>query len=174
MARQGAFIDRDAWSAQGWCRVERALEVVGTRSAMILLREVFYGSTRFEDLVRRSGLSEAVTAGRLRDLCEHGLLERRPYQEPGSRTRNEYVLTDLGSKLFAVFVSLMEWGELLKEDHGTGVELIHDGCGAAVQAEVRCAEGHPVALGQTAVRLKKEPRAQSTTERAAQVTSADS
>ena len=39
MERQGAFEDRDAWSAQGWCRMERALELIGTRSAMVLLRE---------------------------------------------------------------------------------------------------------------------------------------
>jgi len=156
MERRGAFADRDAWTAQGWCRMERALELIGTRSAMVLLREVFYGGTRFEDLVHRSGLSEAVAAGRLKELVAHGLLARRPYQEPGARTRHEYVLTDLGSRLFPVLVSLMEWGELLKDDHQTGVELIHKDCDARLTAEVQCSQGHAVALTDTVVRIKDE------------------
>ncbi len=100
MTLTGAFAERDAWTAKGWCSIERALEVVGTRSAMILLREMYYGATRFEELVRRTGLSEAVTAGRLKQLVEDGLLARRPYQEPGARTRSAYVLTDRGRALF--------------------------------------------------------------------------
>jgi DNA-binding HxlR family transcriptional regulator len=156
MERLGAFANRDAWTAAGWCRMERALELIGTRSAMVLLREVFYGSTRFEDLVNRSGLSEAVAAGRLKELVAHGLLARRPYQQPGARTRQEYVLTDLGSRLFPVLVSLMEWGELLRDDHRTGVELVHKGCGARLVADVRCGEGHSVELAESAVRIKAE------------------
>jgi DNA-binding HxlR family transcriptional regulator len=156
MERQGAFADRDAWSAQGWCRMERALEVIGTRSAMVLLREVFYGGTRFDDLVHRSGLSEAVAPGRLKDLVAHGLLARRPYQVPGSRTRYEYVLTDLGSRLFPVLVALTEWGDLLKDDYGTGVELVHKDCNAPLAAEVQCANGHTVAPGDAAVRIMDE------------------
>ena len=160
MERQGAFEDRDAWSAQGWCRMERALELIGTRSAMVLLREVFYGGTRFDDLVQRSGLSEAVASGRLKDLVAHGLLARRPYQVPGTRTRYEYVLTDLGSRLFPVLVALMDWGDLLKDDYRTGVEVVHKDCDAPVAAEVHCANGHTVALGDAAVRMMDETRAE--------------
>lgn len=157
--RQGAFADRDAWNAQGMCRMERSLSLIGTRSALVLLREVFFGATRFEDLVNRSGLSEAVAAGRLKELVTHGVLTRRPYRDPGSRTRQEYVLTDLGSRLFPVLVSMIEWGELLDDDHHTGVELIHKQCGSPVKTEVTCDNDHPVALDDTAVRLKNEPRA---------------
>ncbi|HUQ00422.1 MAG TPA: helix-turn-helix domain-containing protein [Aeromicrobium sp.] len=154
--RQGAFVDRDAWDSRGWCRMERALELIGTRSAMVLLREVFYGGTRFDELVSRSGLSEAVAAGRLKELVAYGLLARRPYQEPGARTRHEYVLTDLGSRLFPVLVSLMEWGDLLKDDHRSGVELIHRDCGSALSSQVQCDQGHPVAVSEAAVRIKDE------------------
>jgi DNA-binding HxlR family transcriptional regulator len=97
LERRGAVEDRDEWMAEGWCRIERSLELIGTRSAMILLREVFYGGARFEDLVRRTGLSEAVAAGRLKELVRHDVLDRRPYREPGSRTRHEYVLTERGA-----------------------------------------------------------------------------
>jgi DNA-binding HxlR family transcriptional regulator len=54
MNRVGPFRDRDAFTAEGWCSVEKALERVGTRSATILLREAFYGSRRFDELVRRT------------------------------------------------------------------------------------------------------------------------
>jgi DNA-binding HxlR family transcriptional regulator len=160
--RQGAFADRDAWAVQGMCRMERSLALIGTRSALVLLREVFFGATRFEDLVNRSGLSEAVAAGRLKELVTHGVLTRRPYREPGSRTRQEYVLTDLGSRLFPVLVSLMEWGELLDDDLGTGVELIHKQCGSPISTEITCANDHPVGLDESAVRLKGDSASRTT------------
>lgn len=156
LERQGAFADRDAWAVGNWCRIERALELVGTRSAMILLREATYGATRFEELVRRTGLSEAVAAGRLKELVAHGLMERRPYQDPGSRKRFEYVLTERGGQLFPVLVSLMEWGELLADDVTTGVELVHRDCGKRVGVVLQCADGHPVDMASTAVQLKDE------------------
>jgi len=159
MERQGAFAERDAWTAGSMCRLEGALSLIGTRSAMVLLREVFFGATRFEDLVKRAGLSEAVTAGRLKELVAHGVLTRRPYRDPGSRTRQEYVLTDLGSRLFPVLVSLMGWGELLSDDHSTGVELIHKQCGSPVKVEITCDHDHPVTLDDTAVRLRSDARA---------------
>lgn len=157
--RQGAFADRDAWTAEGMCRMERSLALIGTRSALVLLREAFLGATRFEDLVNRSGLSEAVAAGRLKELVTHGVLTRRPYRDPGSRTRQEYVLTDLGSRLFPVLVSMIEWGEFLDDDHHTGVELIHKQCGSPIKTEITCDNDHPVTLNDTAVRLKSEPHA---------------
>lgn len=134
------------------------LSLIGTRSALVLIREVFFGATRFEDLVNRSGLSEAVAAGRLKDLVTHGVLTRRPYRDPGSRTRQEYVLTDLGSRMFPVLVSMIEWGELLNDDHHTGVELIHKQCGSPIKTEITCNNDHSVTLDDTAVRLKSEPR----------------
>lgn len=154
--RLGAFAARDEWTAKGWCRIERALDLIGTRSAMLIVRELFYGGTRFDELARRTGLSEAVVAGRLKQMYADGLVDRRPYQEAGKRTRDEYVLTERGRKLFPIIVALMEWGELLRDDHHTGVELVHRGCEAPLSSHVLCAKGHEVPLNQAAVRLKDE------------------
>lgn len=154
--RLGGFVERDAWAVQGWCRIERALEVIGTRSAMLVLRELFYGGTRFDELARRTGLSEAVVAGRLKQLYADGVVERRPYQEAGQRTRDEYVLTDRGRALFPVVVALGQWGETLRDDHRTGVVVVHRDCGAPVSARTVCAEGHEVPLEESAARLKDE------------------
>lgn len=156
LERLGAFSDRDDWTAKGWCRIERSLDVIGTRSAMLVVRELYYGGSKFDELARRTGLSEAVVAGRLKQLHADGIVERRPYQEAGKRTRDEYVLTERGCGLFPIVVALAEWGEGLRDDHRTGVELIHRDCGTPLAVAVRCEKGHEVPVQQAAVRLKDE------------------
>jgi len=157
MTRIGKFADRDAWDAEGWCSIEYAFELVGTRSAMIIIREAFYGARRFDEFTRRTGLSEAVAAKRLRQLVDDRLMELQPYREPGSRTRNEYVLTDRGRSLFPVLVALIDWGSTLDRGPG-GVELVHGDCGQPVRAAVVCTAGHEVAVRQTQVRLSRRRR----------------
>ncbi|MGW4485106.1 winged helix-turn-helix transcriptional regulator [Amycolatopsis sp. NPDC004368] len=157
MTRVGGFVDRDAWTAEGWCKIERALELVGTRSAMILLREAFYGGRRFDELTRRTGLSDAVAAKRLKQLVDDGLLRQQPYREPGSRTRHEYVLTERGRTLFPVVVAMMSWGATLDGPAG-GVELVHAGCGELLSATVRCAAGHDVTIEDTEARISRATR----------------
>src|SRR5436305_11395577 len=142
----GVLADRDAWTAER-CSVDRALGVVGTRSAMLIMREAYYGTTRFDDFAYRVGITEAVVAARLRELTEAGLLERRPYQEPGQRTRFEYRLTDKGRDLMPVVLGLFEWGAKHVLPGGrASIDLSHASCGAPVQVEVRCADGHDVPL----------------------------
>ena len=82
----GALADRDSWTAES-CSLAAALEVIGRRATMLLLREAVYGARRFDEFVRRAGFTEAVTAARLRELVDEGLLERHPYQDPGQRSR---------------------------------------------------------------------------------------
>ena len=125
------------------CPIDRTLQVVGSRSAFLLLREAFYGSTRFDDLVRLTGFTEAVAAKRLRELVGHGLLERRPYQEPGQRTRQEYVLTERGHDLFPVLLALGEWSRRHSPEKG-GPTPVHDGCDAEVRVVLLCDAGHRV------------------------------
>jgi DNA-binding HxlR family transcriptional regulator len=139
----GALNPRGGWEARR-CPIIKSLEVVGTRSAFALLREAFYGTTRFDDFAVRAGLSEAVTAGRLRELTEAGLLDRRPYQESGQRTRYEYRLTEKGADLFPALAALFQWGDRWLRP--AGIELRHHSCGAPVHAELRCTDGHPVAV----------------------------
>ncbi len=139
------LVDRDAWEAAD-CSVARALEVVGTRSAMLMMREAFYGTRRFDDFARRVGVTDAVAAARLRDLTAHGLLERRPYRVDGQRTRMEYRLTDMGRSLLPAIVSLMQWADTwLTDQRGGPIALTHRGCGGEVAVGLRCSHGHDVA-----------------------------
>jgi DNA-binding HxlR family transcriptional regulator len=142
----GALDPRGGWEASN-CSVDRALGVVGTRSAMLLLREAFYGTSRFDDFAARVGLSDAVTAARLKELTSEGLLVREPYREPGQRTREAYRLTEKGADLLPALTALMTWGDRWLNDGGR-VELRHHGCGSRVQARLQCGEGHRVELGE--------------------------
>jgi DNA-binding HxlR family transcriptional regulator len=139
----GALEPRSGWSAER-CSLAAALDVVGTRSAVLILREAFYGTTRFDDFAERVGISEPVTAARLRELVAHGLLERETYREPGQRARQQYRLTPKGAELLPTLVALMQWGDRWLDDAGGRVELRHRDCGGRIGVQLRCAEDHHV------------------------------
>jgi|SRR3954468_17180380 DNA-binding HxlR family transcriptional regulator len=139
----GVLEPREAWVADR-CTIARTLDVIPTRSAFLILREAFYGTARFDDFAQRVGISDAVTAARLRELVDDGLLEREDYREPGQRTRQRYRLTEKGADLFPALVALMQWGDRWLDERGGPVELSHRDCGERVAVEVRCAAGHTV------------------------------
>jgi DNA-binding HxlR family transcriptional regulator len=147
----GTLADRTAWRADR-CPIGKALQVVGTRSAMLIMREAYYGTTRFDDFADRVGITEAVAAARLRELTQAGLFERQPYQEPGQRTRFEYRLTDKGRDLIPVVLGLFDWGAKHVSPGGRApVQLSHANCGARVHVAVRCADEHEVPLEELVV-----------------------
>ncbi len=143
----GALDPRESWTADR-CTIVKALEALSTRSAFLILREAFYGTTRFDDFAVRAGLSEPVTATRLRELVGQGLLEREDYRQPGQRTRQHYRLTAKGADLFPVLVALMQWGDRWLDDRGGPVQLLHRDCGERVGVQLRCAAGHEVSSGE--------------------------
>src|SRR5690348_2334332 len=143
----GALDPRESWTAER-CTIAKALDVVTTRSAFLIMREAFYGTTRFDDFAERVGLSEPATAARLRELVDEGLLEREDYREPGQRTRQQYRLTPKGADLFPVLVALMKWGDRWLDERGGPVELLHRDCGEAISLSLRCAAGHEVEPGE--------------------------
>jgi DNA-binding HxlR family transcriptional regulator len=153
----GSLDPRGAWSAKR-CTMARALDVVGTRSAFLILREAFYGTTRFDDFVVRTNLSEPVTSARLRELVGEGLVEREDYREPGQRTRQQYRLTAKGADLFPALVALMQWGDRWLEERGGPVALLHRDCGARVAAELRCGAGHVVAPADIDLAARETPK----------------
>ena len=149
---EGKLANRDAWSAVGECPIEKTMALLGTKSAMLIMREAFYGTTRFEDFWRRVGITKAAAAARLNELVEAGLLQRRPYKEPGQRSRDEYVLTDAGVDFMPVVWAMFEWGRR----HLPGspaLQLAHRDCGAKATVEICCARGHQVPADELVVQL---------------------
>jgi len=145
--------DRTRWSSIGRCPIEKAMAVVGSRPAMLLMREAHYGTRRFDDFVTRVGLAPATASTHLRALTEAGLVERRPYREGGGRTREEYVLTEAGADLMPVVIGLFAWG-VRYADGADQLEFAHTGCGEPVGLRVQCAAGHDVGADEVDVRLR--------------------
>jgi len=150
----GPLAPREGWVVDR-CPMAATLEIVSTRSAFLIVREAFYGATRFEQFVERAQISEPVAAARLRELTDAGLLVREPYRDPGQRTRSEYHLTDKGADLAPTLIALMDWGDRWGVDGGARVQLRHAGCGAPVHTELRCANGHGVAAGEIELAVKR-------------------
>ena len=119
------------------CAIARSLEVIGEWWTLLILRDCFFGVTRFEDFQQRLGIARNVLATRLDTLVEHGVLERRPYDE--ARGRYDYVLTAKGRALWPVLVTIRQWGDewILGADNAP-VELVHTACGARTHAELHC------------------------------------
>ena len=132
------------WSIDN-CTVQRALQVLGDRWSFVVLREVFNGIRRFDDMRTRTAIPRQVLTERLRRLTEEGLLRREPYREAGQRQRYEYRLTGKGLDLYPVFVALNEWGSAYYSDaEGSPLLFRHRGCGGEVSTELRCEHGHAV------------------------------
>ena len=125
------------------CTIGRAMEVLGERWTFVVLREVFNGIRRFDDMRRHTGIPRQVLTNRLSLLVEQDVLRRVAYREPGQRERREYRLTDKGFALFPVMVAVAAWGDrYLADPDGPPIEFVHRGCGSAVEVHLRCAEGH--------------------------------
>ncbi|MEU8587951.1 helix-turn-helix domain-containing protein [Streptomyces sp. NPDC048664] len=90
------------------CTIARALEIIGERWTLLVVRDAFYGVRRYNDFLVRLGAPRAVLASRLQTLTAEGILEKRRYQE--SPPRDEYVLTERGIALWPVLRSLSLWG----------------------------------------------------------------
>jgi DNA-binding HxlR family transcriptional regulator len=124
------------------CSTGRALEVLGDRWTLLVLREIFNGVRRFDDISRHIGVARDVLTRRLNTLIDDGVVVRTPYQEPGRRTRYEYRLTNAGKDLRPVLMALMAWGDRYRADDGVPMRMTHPDCGAPVRLEMVCAEGH--------------------------------
>jgi len=133
-----------AWSIEN-CTIQRALAVVGERWTFVVLREVFNGIRRFDDMRARTQIPRQILSARLAGLVTEGLLRRVPYQDPGQRGRHEYRLTRKGLDLYPVLVALNEWGARYYGDAaGSPLTFRHRGCGGEVGIRLRCESGHDV------------------------------
>ena len=136
------------------CSIARTVDLIGDGWTPLVLREAFYGTTRFEDFWRRVGVTKAAASARLNELVDAGLLERRPYKEPGQRSRDEYVLTDAGLDFMPVVWAMFEWGRR-HLPYSPQLRLAHRDCGAEATVEIRCERGHHVPAGELVVQLAK-------------------
>jgi DNA-binding HxlR family transcriptional regulator len=133
-----------AWSAEN-CTVGRTMSILGERWTFVVVREVFNGVRRFDDIRRHSGIPRQVLSNRLGLLVDQDVLRRERYQDPGERARHEYRLTEKGFDLYPVLVAIADWGDrYLADPGGPPVEFEHRECGGVVHSVLECTEGHRV------------------------------
>ncbi len=133
-----------AWSTDN-CTVGRTMAILGERWTFVILREIFNGVRRFDDIREHSGIPRQVLSNRLGLLVEQDVLRREPYREPGERARAEYRLTAKGFDLYPVLVAIADWGDRYVADPGgPPVEFVHRGCGSPAHAVVECSAGHRI------------------------------
>jgi DNA-binding HxlR family transcriptional regulator len=119
------------------CSIAGTLEVVGERWSLLIVRDVFLGLRRFDQIQANLGIARNVLQARLRRLIDQGVLERRLYQERPARY--EYRLTEKGLDLWPTLVALMQWGDRYAAPAvGPPVLLEHRGCGGAVDEHRIC------------------------------------
>jgi len=133
------------------CSIARALEIVGERWTILIVRDAFLGVRRFDDFQRSLGIARNVLADRLDRLVEAGIFERRPYQD--RPPRYEYRLTEPGLDLHPVIFSLMKWGDKHLAPDGPPRLALHRGCGGEIDEHLTCSKcGERVAARQIEAR----------------------
>jgi DNA-binding HxlR family transcriptional regulator len=128
------------------CSIARTMGLIGQPWTVLVLRDLFNGVRRFDDLTTHLGIARNVLTRRLTALVDDGLVERVSYREPGQRARHEYRLTPAGRDLRPVLLAVMAYGDAhLAGLAGPPVHLEHAGCGGEVGVRVTCSRGHEIA-----------------------------
>jgi DNA-binding HxlR family transcriptional regulator len=118
------------------CSVARALELIGERWTLLIVREAFFGTRRFDDFQGRLGIARNVLQSRLERLVDAGVLRRVQYQERPQRF--EYRLTRKGTDLWPVLMALLQWGDRYEAPSGPPIVIEHRGCGGELDDRRRC------------------------------------
>ncbi len=124
------WVDNDA------CSVARAVQIIGDKWSILVLREAFLGVRRFDVMQRHLGIARNILTDRLNRLVEHGILTRVQYSE--RPPRSEYRLTQSGVDLWPTIVSLLQWGNAHLPNADPPITISHRGCGHQTTFSLHC------------------------------------
>ncbi|MEP0942235.1 MAG: helix-turn-helix domain-containing protein [Rhizobiaceae bacterium] len=125
------------------CSIARAVALVGDQWTIMIMREMFLATRRFDDFLNLTGMSSHLLSQRLKKLETLGVIRRQAYsQRP---PRYEYRLTQMGRDLWPVIIAFKQWGDRWLTDDEPSVQLIHKGCDAASTPRLMCSQcGEPM------------------------------
>ena len=134
------------------CSISHSLDVLGQKWTLLIVREAFWGRTRFAEFKQGLGVAPDVLADRLASLVENGVFERRSYRDEGAREREEYVLTDSGRALLPVLAAFNAWGdEFRPTGYGSAAEYRDAASGEVLRLAFLAPDGREVAIDDVAV-----------------------
>jgi DNA-binding HxlR family transcriptional regulator len=133
------------------CSVAQCLEAVGEWWTMLIVRDAFFGVSRFDEFQQRLGIGRNVLTQRLATLVEHGILERVAYQD--HPVRYDYRLTAKGRDLWLVLTAMRQWGDRWAAPAGPPVRLVHETCGRIASVRPVCSVcGEPMSARNVGVK----------------------
>ncbi|MFO6448628.1 winged helix-turn-helix transcriptional regulator [Erythrobacter sp. NE805] len=139
------------------CGMALACEMLGDRWTMLVIREAFYGVTRFDDLRSDLGAPRGILSARLKALVTAGVLERHPYREGKARVRHEYRLTQRGQELALPLIALMEWGDRHLQDAPSPLQIYSKASGAPLRVALVTPEGQAVPREDVTYAVAEDP-----------------
>ncbi len=141
------------------CSIARTLAVIGDRWTMLIVRDLFVGTRRFDEFQSYTGMSSNLLTQRLNRLVEHGIIRMVPYSR--HPPRNEYRLTAKGMDLYPIICGLRQWGDRWsKVDKRLQAKLWHNACGRVMRPLItlRCSKcGEPLGHGDVCVTNRPPP-----------------
>lgn len=137
------------------CSIARTLDLIGEWWTVLILRDLFAGMSRYDEIQRDLGIASNILAARLKRLRDAGLVERLP--DPEDARRWSYQLTAKGRDLYPVLITLMAWGDKwLAEPGKQPVLMVHATCGHVTAPVPACSVcSQPLALD--AIHFKPGP-----------------
>lgn len=120
------------------CPIARSTGRVGDKWSLLIIRELFMGLSRFQDLLAQTGATPQLLTARLKRLQADGLIERRAYSE--RPLRYEYRLTAMGLDLMPIILAFRAWGETWCKapEEGLAVRMFHNSCRSELELDGRC------------------------------------
>jgi DNA-binding HxlR family transcriptional regulator len=146
--------DRQQWSIGDGCSMSKVLELLSTKTAFQVIRELFFGTTRFEDFAERIGTSAPAVSRALKQLESAQIVARVRYREPGRRARDEYRLTEAGEDLLPVFMSLVQWGDTYLQGGPAPLSFVDADTGRTIEVRVTADTDSP-ALRSTDIQIRR-------------------
>ena len=136
------------------CPIARSLSILGDRWTLLIIRNAFMHTSRFDEFQNQLGMTRHLLAERLNRLVEHKILEKKPYQV--APPRYEYKLTERGLALYPILLTFTKWGnDWMNEDENYPVvRYVHKSCGheAGLVMTCQCC-GEPLTRANTTTRL---------------------
>ncbi|HEV2503473.1 MAG TPA: helix-turn-helix domain-containing protein [Mesorhizobium sp.] len=119
------------------CSLARSLEIIGDWWSPLIIRDIYLGLVRFDDIALNLGISRNLLTLRLRHLVDGGALRRTAYQE--RPVRFDYQLTEAGEELVPIILALTAWGDRWAQPaEGQPIRFLHKTCGCTLTPKIAC------------------------------------